>query len=417
MTIPRLFPAAIFAILFAASAAAQNNFKLDLNFDPLLNIPECFEMSPEEMEAAFKSERFEKNPYFEWLTTDRDRAIFMRQPFSNLTVDITMFGGELPIEEAVVDFVDGKINGISISIYNRGDAGAIDKEEFDRRFKLAGSQMSARLGVRPFRRKANPTQGMLTEGWTWISAKGMAVVEHNPEVENGKFEFLRMRLMRRDATGAMAAAMQSRSGASVKLSDLPRNVKTDKNGNTVIQNIPMVDQGRKGYCVVASAQRLFEYYGIPCDQHQLAQIAGADASRGTSTLAMSEALGKIDHRFKTRFKPIAAMASTRRLHEVERDGRLGDVFGANDFLDEIKDYVDEGIPILWALELGRYPEEPAIAMQEGGGHMRMIIGYNEIDGRIVFTDSWGAGHEKKRMQIDHAYAATHGLFVMHPTTR
>ncbi|MFT5470724.1 MAG: hypothetical protein ACI8UO_005855, partial [Verrucomicrobiales bacterium] len=52
-----------------------------------------------------------------------------------------------------------------------------------------------------------------------------------------------------------------------------------------------------------------------------------------------------------------------------------------------------------------------------GGHMRMIIGYNESDNRIVFTDSWGAGHEKKRMQVGHAFGATFGLYSMQPTTR
>ena len=84
------------------------------------------------------------------------------------------------------------------------------------------------------------------------------------------------RLARRDAKGTYAAAMDKRAGATVRLSDLPKNVTRDDDGNVFIDDIPMVDQGQKGYCVVASVQRLFEYYGIPCDQHQLAQIAGAD---------------------------------------------------------------------------------------------------------------------------------------------
>ncbi|MFR4224380.1 MAG: hypothetical protein ACLT38_12745 [Akkermansia sp.] len=39
----------------------------------------------------------------------------------------------------------------------------------------------------------------------------------------------------------------------------------------VIQDIPMVDQGQKGYCVVATAARIFAYYGMDyVDQHELA---------------------------------------------------------------------------------------------------------------------------------------------------
>ena len=49
--------------------------------------------------------------------------------------------------------------------------------------------------------------------------------------------------------------------------------------------------------------------------------------------------------------------------------------------------------------------------------MRMIIGYNTRDRKVIFSDSWGAGHEMKRMDFEDAYKATHGLFVMHPTVR
>jgi hypothetical protein len=45
----------------------------------------------------------------------------------------------------------------------------------------------------------------------------------------------------------------------------------------------------------------------------------------------------------------------------------------------------------------------------------MIIGYNEEDNKIIFTDSWGAGHEFKTMDTDDAYAVTTGLYLMEPT--
>ena len=47
--------------------------------------------------------------------------------------------------------------------------------------------------------------------------------------------------------------------------------------------------------------------------------------------------------------------------------------------------------------------------------MRMIIGYNDRRGQLLFSDSWGAGHELKRMTIRNAYAATNGFFAMFPT--
>ncbi|MES2922300.1 MAG: C39 family peptidase [Verrucomicrobiota bacterium] len=385
--------------------------------DMLDTIPDVWALTPDRLDAAFgvpKGVEVKKNPYFEWMTKSRDRAVFMKQPYTNLRVDLKIFGGELTVEEVVVDFLEGKLNGITFSLYNRGDSDEIKTDEFQRRFKLCGKKVSDMLQVRPTERKADPAQGLVSEGWTWLSPKGMAMLEHNPEANQGKVEFLRLKIAPRDVKGAFAAAFQSRSTA-VKLSNLPKNLTKEANGDVYIKSIPMVDQGPKGYCVVASAQRLFEYYGIPVDQHQIAQVVGTDTEKGTSTVAMAEALGKIDFRFKTRFKILGMLAGSGLVEVNERKMTAGKAVGEVEFAKDVHRYIDEGIPLLWALTLGKYPEEPSIAQQAGGGHMRMIIGYNDKTGHVLFSDSWGAGHELKRMTLSNAYSATHGLFVMLPT--
>ncbi|MEO0444999.1 MAG: C39 family peptidase [Verrucomicrobiota bacterium] len=394
----------------------------DLSF--LTDLPAAWEVTPETLEEAFPKGGWNRNPYFSWLTTDRTRAHFFRHKAPDLEIDLTILGGEISIEEAIVDFADGKFLGASYSIWNRADSrGEFDVETYDQNYRIAGTALSKALEVRPFPRKPNSAQGLLTTGWTWISAQGMAVLESNeeaaPDYRGGRtFEFLRLRMMRRDARGALAASMQSRSGAAVKLSDLPRNVTTDKEGNTYIANIPMVDQGPKGYCVVASTQRLFEYYGIPADQHQIAQIAESNAEQGTNSAAMAQCLQKIDYRFKTRFKALGVLSTRGSLHEMDKNGRLTEkTMDERDFVKTVQKSIDDGIPLLWALTLGRYPEEPPISPQTSGGHMRMIIGYNDTSGKIVFSDSWGAGHEKKFMDASHGFQATHGLFSMTPTVR
>lgn len=394
--------------------------KLACRLDLLTEIPTVWKLTPALLDAAFvvpEGVKLPKNPYFQWLTTDKTRAVFMRHPFANIETNLALFDGEIPAEEVMVDFLDGKLNGISFSLYNKGDGGSISATDFQSRFKLCGKKMGELLQVRASPRKANPTEGLLAEGWIWISKNGMAVLEHNPEADSGNVEFLRLKIAPRDAKGTMAAAFQGRSSA-LKLSDLPKNVTKASNGDVYIKCIPMVDQGPKGYCVVASAQRLFEYYGIPADQHQIAQVAGTDARQGTNILSMSEALGKIDYRFKTRFKILCMATSPANLVEVdERKMAVGKPVSMEQFAKEIHRYVDDGIPLLWALTLGKFPEEPSIAQQTGGNHMRMIIGYNDKTGRVLFSDSWGAGHELKRMAMADAYSATLGLFVLSPTVR
>lgn len=411
------------AALSPGTSFAQKEFTFDADLDPFVTLPGAYALTPDKLDALFTDEEDnlkgsdgeKTNPYFKWLTQNRTRALFMRKPFSNVTINLTLFGGEVPVEEAIVDFRDEKFLGITVSIFNRGDGGTIDGTEFDRRLKLAGQAIGTQLDIRPKRKQANPAQGMLTEGWAWISARGMAVLEHNPEAP-GNTEFLRLRLARRDATGSYAAAMQSRAGASVSLSDLPRNVTRDGDGNVYVKDLPMVDQGQKGYCVVASTQRLFEYYGIACDQHQLAQISGADPEKGTSSISIIKELGAIDHRFKTRFEPLGVRFMNGGLYEIDKKMIQGKKVDAKQFSRLIHKYIDEGIPLLWALELGKYEEEPSIAAQSGGGHMRMIIGYNDKTKRVIFSDSWGAGHEFKTMDADDCFQATSGLFLLKPTT-
>ena len=409
--------AAVCIFVFSPAARAQSkNYEFEADLDPLILLPAAYSVTPDQLDKLFVAENMKKNPYFTWLTEKRTRALFQRKPFSNVTIDLTMFGGKVPVNEAIIDFNDGKFLGITVSIFNRGDGGTITADDFKARLATTGKVIGEQLDIRPKRKQAKPAQGMLTEGWMWISARGMAVLEHNPEAPNN-VEFLRLRLARRDAKGAYAAAMKSRAGASVSLSDLPNFVERDSEGNVFIKDLPMVDQGQKGYCVVASTQRLFEYYGIACDQHQLAQIANADPEKGTSIGSIVEELGAIDHRFKTRFEAIAVASGGRPgLYELKTGLRLGDLVEDRDFQRTIRKSIDDGIPLLWALELGKYEEDPSTAQQTGGGHMRMIIGYNDKTNRIIFSDSWGAGHEFKTMDADDVYRATDGLFLLKPTT-
>jgi hypothetical protein len=87
-----------------------------------------------------------------------------------------------------------------------------------------------------------------------------------------------------------------------------------------------------------------------------------------------------------------------------------------EFSGIVKEHVDKGIPLLWGLELGRVAETPPLpnAGQISGGHMRMVIGYNSVKNQILFSDSWGAGHELKRMTATGAYEVTLGLYSMSP---
>ncbi len=62
--------------------------------------------------------------------------------------------------------------------------------------------------------------------------------------------------------------------------------------------------------------------------------------------------------------------------------------------------------------LGKLEETPAIP--GFGGHMRMIIGYNDKAKDLLYTDTWGAGHELKRMPLTEGWTITLGLYSLQP---
>lgn len=381
--------------------------------DSLIKAPDNWKLTVDEFEKQFSKGN---NKLYVWLTQDRTRAKMSRKLYRNAEIDLSLFGGQVPVQEVIVDFAEDRLNMVSVSIYNRADGGEINTEKFTEYFKQSGKTMGEILGAKPRERKADSRNGLLTEGYTWYSGDmGVALLEYNEgALKDAAREFLRLRMARPKAKGALAASLSSNYAGASKLSDLLKHVTKQDNGDVMIANMPMVDQGDKGYCVVATVQRVFEYYGIGADMHQIAEIAEADPEKGTSTLMMAKELDKIDHRFKTR---IEIIAMGEPLTEVEKKGEyfVGKPVDDKKFFKAVRSNIDKGLPLLWSLELGIFPEVPQLSPQTSGGHMRLIIGYNDKTEEVIFSDSWGARHEAKRMKMSDSYKASRGLFLLKPT--
>jgi hypothetical protein len=80
----------------------------------------------------------------------------------------------------------------------------------------------------------------------------------------------------------------------------------------------MVDQGQKGYCVVASVERVMRYYGNGVDANELAQIANTTADGGTSFDGMLQALKKVGARLRVRVRSIEQL-EVRGILELVKD--------------------------------------------------------------------------------------------------
>ena len=385
---------------------------LSVNLDALLNFGALWLWTQADLEKTYERKLEDplmqrKPPQFEWLSGAKDRARFSRHILGDAETKLTMFGGSIKLEEAILEFVNGKAARATISFYNRGDSGDIEVKEFDRIFKLIGQNLTQVMKVSPKRQIMSSNAALPVTGWNWTAPTGIALLEYNEYNTPGKVtrpEFLRLKI----AAPNQADWSMGKLATGVQRMELLQRVKKTAEGDVFISGVPMVDQGQKGYCVAASCQRLFEYMRIPCDQHEMAKLVSMDAE-GADISVMQKSLAKIDGAFNVTFKPLI----NPELYYASRGNRR---VSEKAFLSLIKEYTDKGVPLLWGLMLGQKPEDPPLPGdgQISGGHMRMIIGYNLAKNQVIFTDSWGAGHERKRMYILDAYDVTLGLYSMAP---
>ncbi len=411
---------------------------------------------------------------------------------SRLDGGVACFG--LPVYESRIAFADGGgIARVELTLYGGGGTETVrefvgvDGRKFRRlervektmtraEFFAALKTVRSRLTVKGkppaatddgVRRDTATVQKAQTWPKTAIPTQATLVwnyVQQGKDAETFVPGFIRLSVdgpSRLAAGGGGAGRAAKKAAGAKKIAD---NVIRDPRGDVFIDNLPMVDQGRKGYCSVATAERVLRYYGVDVDEHELATAAGTTAESGTTTRAMKQSVEAIGRKYrlgtvvcygdfeKSAAERIAGLGDEVRAYnkaakklkkpaitddvyirregnvtyyssravdaamdvEVRKEMRVNGVQKAKytKFQKDIRDQVAKGIPLFWGVTLGIYPEPDN--PQGSGGHMRLIIGYNDRKREILYTDSWGAGHELKRMPMDWAWTISHCLLYMKP---
>jgi hypothetical protein len=396
---------------------------------------------------------------FEWLSAAKNAARYQGTTSSFKVVDRKMVRGKnqarlgaVDIGETIVRFDDDKVRVVEFSIFNRGDDGEIRQELFEGKLKKVAEFVSARSGARMEVPRNRTSGAVRAQRKIWRGKEAYYQLEYSFQRNVGgkSFlpEFIKLKSAPASAGGIMAGAAKSKLADRRSLRD---RVTKREGGDVLMEGVPMVDQGAKGYCAVASAERVLRYYGIEVDQHEMAQLAGSSAFGGTSAKKMKEALesaaGRLKVRVRTHYEAFEEYDEYERLIKrynrvakknpeakifEKRDGwrwyyetlyRTGDPeslkavladgskYGR--FKKDVYEQVDAGVPLLWSLFLGVFPEKDI--PQASGGHMRLIIGYNRAKDELIYSDSWGAGHEEKRMPFDEAFTMTLGLRMLVPS--
>ena len=193
-----------------------------------------------------------------------------------------------------------------------------------------------------------------------------------------------------------------------------------KNGDIVLGDMPMIDQGPIGYCVPATWERYMRYMGIPGDMYVLAAAWDSDDGGGTFLEPMKKGVGRILY---------LAGASLS-----EQKTRIS--------IGKLKSYIDKGKPVMWVLSstpefketankatekrkaIGNWSEwDDQLKIRkkqlkfmnpsQSYGHMCLIIGYNEKTGEIAISDSWGEKYAERWVLAKEAEIVSRGhLFII-----
>ena len=368
----------------------------------------------------------------------------------------------LKVWEAKVYFDKGgeeeRISRVELSLYNRGDAGLAVMDVPALKEEIAAVEKK----LDPAAKKANPEKTTLRNGGVQYRRRfdnadptgelvwGLSAADSS---KNRAVEYLRLTLAPKGAAKAKRGSAAKKPAGVAGKAKIKDNVTKSPNGDVFIDNVPMVDQGQKGYCAAAVSERVLRYYGNQIDEHEIAQQAGTEARVGTSVdemkktvtvvgeknglgfqsiVSMSAGVGDLEDEIsrynkaaKVEKKPELSLAQFTRGHTIyisemreamdakviyrmrQKDGRM------KKFLAGVRQQVNAGVPVFWGVTLGIFPER-GVNPQSVGGHMRLIIGYNDKKHEVLYSDTWGEGHELKRMPEDWAFAITHDAFFLKP---
>ena len=374
-------------------------------------------------------------------------------------------------------------SALKISLYNRGDDGPISATAFGLKLTNAVLAISQAFTVRPVKadRRIHPTDARkIIGGYRWTLPRAEVLLEYSTEpyanTARPVAEYLRLSVRSTSSTAVPGAASATAPGAVRPPGAAPApafgraspfaarpNVATNVTRPTptslVITNIPMVDQGAKGYCAPATVARVLAYYGHPhIDQHQVASWAGTTADGGTSLQNMIPAfrrqisqecnltiqlaydldskefqdiLRRYDQNARRKRLPpaqklliapntIGINATLQALDtDTLRETRCRNAGAAKAWLDALRRHLDKGQPVIWCIDSSLLP--PALpgdpdASFPRGSHECLIIGYDADpeDPRLFFSDSWGAVSSLRTLSVPDAMLITTALVTVTP---
>lgn len=344
--------------------------------------------------------------------------------------DYRLFGA-MPYSVALYSDAAGLVTSLSIVYANKGDFGStagFAADHFDGGTDASASSLAEAM-AKDEKSVSKALTSALGEGKTQRYGEGDTRRKitrwdwngHSFLLSNEEDEYVGLSIVSTESADAGGKSLRVKDG-DVKQRLLDSIVKSD-NGDVYLSEIPMVDQGPKGYCVPATFERAMRTMGLEADMYLLAMVGQSKAGGGTSVELLLENVRSQVYRKGRRTK----------------DDNLKQLR-----IRDLRRYLDQGIPVMWTMlsvaeynkiadantakrasvkDWKTYAEEikseaasiTAAPKPEDKHHICMIIGYNEATQEIAVSDSWGARFERRWVPVSVAdWASQGGVFMILP---
>lgn len=289
----------------------------------------------------------------------------------------------------------GEINDMETAI--RKDTDSIRQRLTEKLGESEKQQFGAGRGIK-----------QLIERWDW---RGHAFL-----LASKDGEYVSLKIMRSEAADNKGRGEKFSDAVLRELSTA--NIITRANGDVLIDNIPMVNQGPKGYCVPATFERYLRYMQIPADMYILAMAGQTQVGGGTSLKSIIEA---IDGYIASQSRSMKQLSEPIKVRTVQK-------------------YIDKGLPIIWTMfsskEYNTYSNQRTIKRKDvtdweswakqtkadarstelrkdiNTAHACLIIGYNKETDEIAVSDSWGPSYNERWISAEQAEQVSQGSIYL-----
>ena len=351
---------------------------------------------------------------------------------SYTAADFMMFGAH-PYSVALYA-ENEKVTSLSLVFANKGDlfgakggaekhfdkdappaeAAKMVREAMDKDLAAISAALTGKLGApRKELFGERGTARMKMQRWDW---RGHAILLAEAEDEGKNPEYVGVQIV--TAAFADAGGKAQRTPEAIVRDRAKACVQQRTGGDVVVTDIPMVDQGPKGYCVPATAERAMRHLSVPADMYVLANAGQSGYGGGTSVNALLQGMGRY----------------------IRSKGRTFDEWDGEIKIKEIAKHIDKGVPVIWALfssdlfnktandrlkerkevtdwaawksKMESAASSSMLVKDEESAHVVLIMGYNKDTNEIAFSDSWGERFTERWITIPEAEKVSQQRFYV-----